>query len=177
MNRVYVARHGESTWNEDGRWAGHADPPLTELGRLQAKEAGATLGKYQFTCVSSSCLQRARETASIIANELGITLLEPVADLNERHYGELSGLTALEIEERYPEFMNQWRAGNPIEMPGGELWQAFVDRVFRGLRRLSTGQGRILVIAHFGVLRAIEYSLGEKQGRHRNLDGMWVELT
>ena len=176
MNRVYVARHGQSTWNEAGRWAGQADPPLTDLGRLQAKETSVSLGKFQFTCVSSSCLQRARETASIMANEMDIALLEPVADLNERHYGEISGLTALEIEEKYPELMREWRAGNPVEIPGGELWQEFVDRVYRGLRHLSAQQGCVLVIAHMGVLRAIEYSLGEPKRQHRNLDGMWVDI-
>jgi len=176
MNSVYVARHGQSTWNKEGRWAGQADPPLTDFGRLQAKESCVSLGKFQFTCVSSSCLQRARETASIMANEMSIALLEPLPDLNERHYGEISGLTALEIEERHPELMREWRAGNPVEIPGGESWQEFVDRVFRGLRHLSTLKECILVIAHMGVLRAIEYSLGETKKRHGNLDGMWVDV-
>jgi broad specificity phosphatase PhoE len=112
-----------------------------------------------------------------MANEMGIALLAPVADLNERHYGEISGLTALEIEERYPELMKEWRVGNPVEIPGGEAWQDFVDRVFRGLRHLSTLQGCVLAIAHIGVLRAIEYRSGETKGRHTNLDGMWVDLV
>lgn len=176
MNRVYVARHGQSTWNKDGRWAGQADPPLTDVGRLQAKETCVSLGQYQFTCVASSCLQRARETAAIMAHEMEISLLEPLTDLNERHYGEISGLTAQEIEERYPELMKQWRIGNPVEIPGGESWHQFVDRVFRGLRHLSTLQGCILVIAHIGVLRAIEHTVGETMTRHRNLDGMWIDL-
>ena len=175
MNRVYVARHGQSTWNRDGRWAGQADPPLTDLGRLQAKETSASLGKFQFTCVGSSCLQRARETASIMANEMDIALLEPLAELNERQYGDISGLTAPEIEERYPELMRDWRTGNPVEIPGGESWPTFVDRVFLGLRHLASQQGCVLVIAHIGVLRAIEYRAGVTKGRHRNLDGMWVD--
>jgi len=111
-----------------------------------------------------------------MANEMDLALLEPLADLNERHYGEISGLTALEIEERYPELMNEWRVGNPVEIPGGESWQGFVDRVFRGLRHLSTLQGYVLVIAHMGILRAIEYALGAEKRRHRNLDGMWVDV-
>lgn len=177
MNRVYVARHGQSTWNRDGRWAGQANPPLTDLGRLQAKETSVSLSKFRFTCVGSSSLQRAKETASIMATEMNIALLEPLADLNERHYGEISGLTAQEIEETYPELMKAWKVGNPIEIPGGESWHEFVDRVFRGLRHLSTLQGNILVIAHIGVLRAIEYNLGETRRRHRNLDGMWVDTV
>jgi broad specificity phosphatase PhoE len=112
-----------------------------------------------------------------MANEMIIALLEPLADLNERHYGEISGLTALEIEERYPDLMREWRVGNPVELPGGESWQEFVDRVFRGLRHLSALQGCVLVIAHMGVLRAIEYSLGETKRRHKNLDGMWVDVV
>ncbi len=112
-----------------------------------------------------------------MANEMGIALLEPLADLNERHFGEISGLTAQEIEQKYPELMKEWRVGNPVEIPGGEPWQEFVERVFSGLRQLSTLQGNILVIAHIGVLRAIEYNLGETRRRHRNLDGMWVDAV
>ncbi|NIO06510.1 MAG: hypothetical protein GTO40_00450, partial [Deltaproteobacteria bacterium] len=69
---------------------------------------------------------------------MNLPLLEPSADLNERHYGDISGLTALEIEEKFPELMKEWRAGNPPSIPGGESWQVFVDRVYKGLNQLST---------------------------------------
>src|ERR1700680_1413671 len=71
--RLLLVRHGESTWNADGRWQGQADPPLTERGRLQASLAAQALGSID--AIASSDLERAAETASIIAARLG---LEPV---------------------------------------------------------------------------------------------------
>lgn len=170
-------RHGQSKWNAEHRWAGQADPSLSDIGRRQAADSCERLQESQFTGVSSSSLKRARETASIIANELGVELLDPVADLNERHLGEISGLTSTEIENEYPQFMREWRTGNPTEVPGGELWSEFVNRVFRGLINLSNLPGCTLVVAHMGVLRVIEHSRGESQSRHENLGGVWVDLA
>ena len=51
MNRIYVARHGESTWNAERRWTGHGDPPLNEIGRGQASEACETLSGHRFDAV------------------------------------------------------------------------------------------------------------------------------
>ena len=89
MTDIYLVRHGQSTWNEEHRWAGQADPPLTDLGRLQAKMACSRLEEIGFRWVTSSDLIRARETASFIASELGIELAPPVSELKERHYGEI----------------------------------------------------------------------------------------
>ena len=174
MNRIYVARHGQSTWNAERRWAGHADPPLSEIGRGQAREACETFRDHRFDTVRSSTLIRAVETASIIASALGIPQLEPTRHFDERFAGEMSGMTSAEIEARWPGFMDQWRSGSPVEIPGGEPWQAFVDRVLKGLEHLQTVPGRILVVSHMGVQRAIEHGLGRPQSRYGNLEGLWV---
>ncbi len=174
MSRIYVARHGQSTWNAERRWAGHADPPLSEIGRAQAREACESFGVHRFDAVSSSTLVRATETASIIGSALGLQQLEPIRHFDERFAGQISGMTSAEIEAHWPGFMDQWRSGSPVEIPGGEPWQAFVDRVLRGLEHLQTVPGRILVIAHMGALRAIEHGLGRPQSRYGNLEGLWV---
>ena len=128
----------------------------------------------RFSSVASSSLQRARETASIISEYLKIDLLEPISDLNERQAGEISGLTSDEIEEHFPGLLDKWRKGEIIDIPSGEKWDDFVKRVKNGLNNLYLMSGRILVVSHEGILRAIEYQLGEKQRKHENLEGRWL---
>ena len=174
MNRIYVARHGESTWNAERRWTGHGDPPLSEIGRAQAKEACETFRSNGFDTVTSSTLVRAIETASIIASALGLLRREPMRHFDERFAGQVSGMTSAEIEARWPGFLEQWKCGTPVEIPGGEPWQAFVDRALEGLEHLQAVPGRILVISHMGVQRAIEHGLGRPLSWYGNLEGFWV---
>lgn len=103
MTRVLLVRHGQSEWNADGRWQGQADPPLTDLGRAQAHHAARSLGVVD--AIVSSDLQRAAETAAILAGELGVgpVVLDP--DLRERDAGEWSGLTRSEIERDWPGYL------------------------------------------------------------------------
>jgi probable phosphoglycerate mutase len=177
MSRIYVARHGESTWNAERRWTGHGDPPLSEAGRAQAREACERLRSERFGAVCSSSLVRALETATILASALGLRQLEPLRELDERFAGELCGMTSEEIEKRWPGLLDRWRAGSPPDIPGGEPWQAFVERVRAGLRKLEPTPGRILVVSHMGVQRAIEHALGRSPRWYGNLEGLWVDAT
>ena len=70
MGSLLVVRHGQSTWNADGRWQGRADPPLTALGEAQAADAALHVGAIDE--VWSSDLERARRTAEIVAAALGL---------------------------------------------------------------------------------------------------------
>jgi broad specificity phosphatase PhoE len=175
MKAVFIARHGETTWNAERRWAGSADPPLSDRGRAQALEAASALGGLGFECIASSALQRARETARIIGDALGIALCQPLNAFNERNFGMISGMTSPEIEARYPGLLDPWRAGFPIEPPGAEPWRCFVGRCVAAL--LALPPGRTLVIAHEGVLRAIADHLGEKGRKYANLEGRWISVT
>jgi broad specificity phosphatase PhoE len=174
MKRIYVARHGESVWNAERRWTGHGDPPLSDIGRAQAREACEHLNGHRFDAVTSSTLVRARETASIIASVLGLPHVEPIRQFDERFAGQMSGMTSAEIEARWPGFLGQWKSGVPVEIPSGEPWQAFVDRAVDGLARLETVPGRVLVVCHMGVQRAIEHALDRRLTWYRNLEGFWV---
>ena len=176
MAEIYLFRHDQSTWNTERRWTGQADPPLTKLGRQQAIKACEIFRGRGFSSVTSSSLKRARETASIISGTLKIELQDTIPDLNERHAGQLTGLTSDEIEVRFPGLMDKWRSGNYIEIPGGESWDDFVTRVRRGLDKLSSLSGRILVAAHEGALRATAYQAGEELRKYENLEGRWVEV-
>ena len=97
---MLVLRHGQSEWNASGRWQGQADIELTDLGYEQARRAADKLG--QFAAVASSDLQRARVTATIIAESLGLGLLDPDPRLRETDVGEWQGLTHDEIERDWP---------------------------------------------------------------------------
>ena len=79
-----------------------------------------------------------------------------------------------EIEARWPGFLDDWRSGSTVEIPGGEPWEEFVDRVVDGLEGLQAASQRTLVISHMGVQRAIEHCLGAPRSRYDNLDGLWV---
>src|SRR3954449_1914254 len=100
---LLLVRHGQSEWNAVGRWQGQADPPLTELGREQARLAARSLGALD--AIFASDLQRATETALIISNALGVGPVVIDPDLRERDAGEWSGLTRSEIEEQYPGYL------------------------------------------------------------------------
>ena len=109
---MLFVRHGQSEWNALGRWQGQADPPLSDLGRAQARAAAtaitaaATRAASPVVGIVSSTLVRALETATIISDEIGESPLHLEADLVERDAGEWSGLTRIEIDERFPWFLN-----------------------------------------------------------------------
>src|SRR5438876_6792690 len=110
VTTLILARHGETDWNRDGRCQGHADPPLNERGREQALELAELLADEPIEAVYSSDLRRAHETARIVADRKGLdVIVDP--QLRERDVGHWSGLTAAEIEERFPDQIRLWRQG------------------------------------------------------------------
>src|ERR671910_890596 len=88
--RVLLVRHGQSEWNAAGRWQGQADPSLSDLGRLQAREAARAVGAVD--AIWSSDLQRAAETAIIIGDQIGVGPVVVDDRLRERDAGEWTGL-------------------------------------------------------------------------------------
>ncbi len=97
---LLVVRHGQSEWNAVGRWQGQADPPLSELGRRQAYVAAASIGAVDG--IISSDLQRAVETAAIIAQQIGVGPVMVDERLRERDAGEWTGLGRAEIDKGWP---------------------------------------------------------------------------
>ena len=180
MSRLLLLRHGESEWNAQGRWQGWADPPLSELGRRQALEAGRRLQGEGFSAVASSDLERARHTAELAASCLGLAADVHVdADLREFDVGEWSGLTRSQIEAGWPAEFADWRAGRRDSAPGGEARGQFVDRVVAAVERLGAafaGQ-TVLVISHGGTIGTLERFLGVKPERPSHLGGRWIDWS
>ena len=152
---ILLARHGESDWNRSKRWQGFADRPLTDLGRQQASELAKRLEDSELDAVYSSDLQRARETAQIVAQTKGLDV-QTTPDLREVDVGSWSGLTRAEAEERHPEQYARWLQGGE-GWEDGETYDQLGERVVRAIRRIAKAHEgeRVLVVAHGGTIRAI----------------------
>ena len=177
--RILLLRHGQSTWNAQGRWQGWADPPLSDLGREQARNAAAHLRDVELDAVVASDLLRARQTAETLVAELGLDVaIEIVDGLRERDVGRFSGLTRAEIDERYPGLL-EGEDGDPVEAAGGELLDVFVARILDALRQVAAGHpgGHVLAVSHGGVIRWLERHLGaDVPDRTFNCSGRWLTV-
>lgn len=174
---LLLLRHGQSTWNAEGRWQGWADPPLSPTGVSQAEAVLPALLDAGFEAVVSSDLQRARATAEILARGLDASV-EVDARLRERDVGAWSGLTPAGIEERWPGRLEAWRAGRLLRPPGGESNPQLEARALDALQALSSRPERaILVVTHAGVLRLVQRRLSSEVGTTAHLGGRWVQLT
>jgi broad specificity phosphatase PhoE len=154
MTELLLVRHGETDWNRDRRFQGHADPPLNETGRAQAHALAAELAGERIELVYTSDLARARETAEIVAARFGADVL-PVRELREIDVGEWEGLTWPEIEERFPEGARSWRERG-YGWESGESYEQLGERVVAALRRIAADhpEERVLVVGHGGTIRA-----------------------
>lgn len=172
MTRILVVRHGQSEWNADGRWQGQENPPLTELGRRQALHAARAVGAVD--AVYASPLDRAATTAHLIAEDAGIGPVVLLAGLMERHAGEFQGLTRDQIERAFPGYL-----ANGRRPPSWEDDTEVETRVFDALDRIASEhpEGHVLVVAHAGVIFAIERCLGAEWERLANLGGRWLERS
>lgn len=174
--RVLLVRHGQSTWNAEGRWQGWADPPLSLLGEQQAFDALEHLRGAGIAAVVTSDLQRARRTAEIIAEGLGVGPVEVDADLRERDVGVFSGRTTEENHRDYPEAFEGDRV---LHAPGGETPERLLERVIPALSRIARRHpdSVVLVATHGGVIRSLERHLGaEPPDVTPNLGGRWLDV-
>jgi broad specificity phosphatase PhoE len=160
VTTILLARHGETDWNRENRFQGHADPPLNETGRAQAAQLAAVLAAEPLAAVYSSPLRRAFETAQILAAPHGLEPV-PVDALREVDVGSWEGLTRAEIEERFPEQFARWR-GYEAGWEDGESYEEMSRRVIAGLLELvAAHEGeRILAVSHGGPVRAA-YALAD----------------
>jgi len=174
---ILLLRHGQSTWNAEGRWQGQSDPPLSDLGWEQAEEASAKLAEVGATAVVTSDLDRARTTGEVLADALGLGPPVEDRDLREYDVGDWEGLTRPEIENGWPDQLAAWKGGRLLATPGGETRSAFLQRVTAALRRVAkTAElgDTALVVTHGGVIRAAEQVTGaERSEVIGNLAGRW----
>ena len=143
MATLLLVRHGETDWNADGRLQGQTDRPLSDFGRRQAQQLAEELDGEELEAIYSSDLARARETAEIVGERVGLAVaLDP--DLREKDWGSWEGLTS--VERDHVEFV-------------GESTEAHQKRILRALGRISErhpGDGRVLVVTHGGSMRRVQ---------------------
>lgn len=151
---VAFIRHGQTDWNRDGLLQGSSDIPLNDTGHAQARDAFMTLRTMPWDVVVSSPLRRARETAQIIADGLGIPLGDAYPELVERDYGPLEGTPSSDAIDRWP----------TREYPGAEGLDAVATRGAAALARIAdTHPGdAVLVVCHGTIIR---YTLARLAGR------------
>ncbi len=165
MDRLLVlCRHGESEWNKLNLFTGWKDPNLTEKGIGEAQAAGRKLKAkgYVFDLAYTSALTRAQRTLDLILTELGQTGLPITRDqaLNERDYGDLSGLNKDEARQKFgEEQVHIWRRSFDVPPPGGESLKDTAARVLpyyaAHIEPDVLAGKRVLVSAHGNSLRAL----------------------
>ena len=163
-NVLVLVRHGESQWNKLNLFTGWKDPDLSEKGVAEARAAGRLLkaNGYRFDIAFTSDLLRAQHTLDLMLEELGQAGLETHKSqkLNERDYGDLSGLNKDESRAKWgSEQVLVWRRSYDIAPPGGESLKDTAARVLpyyeAKIRPEVTAGRNVLVAAHGNSLRAL----------------------
>tara|TARA_B100002052_G_C15773141_1_gene547916 strand:- start:298 stop:903 length:606 start_codon:yes stop_codon:yes gene_type:complete len=164
MSKLILIRHGQSEWNELNLFTGWKNPGLTKKGEKEATDAGKLLREKGiiFDIAFTSALKRAQDTLTIILKEIDQTSLKIIKDqsLNERDYGDLSGLNKDEARKKWGEDkVHQWRRSFDIPPPGGESLRNTADRVLPYYKsnivpRINEGLN-ILITAHGNSLRSL----------------------
>ena len=164
MSKLILIRHGQSEWNELNLFTGWKNPGLTKKGEKEATDAGKLLREKGiiFDIAFTSALKRAQDTLTIILKEIDQTSLKIIKDqsLNERDYGDLSGLNKDEARKKWGEDkVHQWRRSFDIPPPGGESLKNTAERVLpyyesNIVPRINEGLN-ILIAAHGNSLRSL----------------------
>lgn len=153
MTRVILVRHGETTWNEEGRFQGHIDVELNDKGTKQAKAVAARLGEMQIDAVYSSPLKRSMATAKLIADYRN---LEPIVEEGfvEINHGRWEGLHLKDVQREHKELYQKWlEHPKDAVMPGGESLTHVRERAVAAFRKVLTGQDgkTIVIVGHDAV--------------------------
>ncbi len=165
---LILVRHGQSEWNLKNLFTGWRDPDLTARGKEEAKNAGKALKKRGFSpdvCFTSA-LKRAQHTLDLMLAEMGVVNMTIVRNqaLNERDYGDLSGLNKDDARDKWgEEQVHVWRRSFDTPPPGGESLKGTAERVLpyyeASILPLVKKGRNVLVAAHGNSLRALVMQL------------------
>jgi probable phosphoglycerate mutase len=154
--RLVLVRHGITDWNRDGRFQGHLDPPLSEVGRHEAALVAARIAAdpdLRPARIVSSSLDRAMQTADPIAAAAGLTV-EADPRFIEIGQGEWEGRTHDEIAATDAERYEIWRVSDWLP-PGGETIEATIERLDGAIGDLDGTDGTVVVVSHGGIIRVL----------------------
>lgn len=181
---IALMRHGQTDWNLEGRVQGHTNIPLNDTGRAQAREAAEQLAEqgHSWSLITSSPLDRARETAEIIASRLAHPLSDPIESLIEQRYGEAEGVSVTEFEARWPN----------REFKFGETSEQVAERGLQTLEKLwnMRTEHPVLAVTHGAFIRRLIATISNIQYAEapriinatvttfeRTIEGAWIITT
>jgi broad specificity phosphatase PhoE len=155
--RVYLARHGQTAYNLERRFQGHLPVPLDDTGREQAHDLAERANAHEFAALWCSPLLRARETADIVAERIG---LEPREEprLMETDAGDWTDRLFVDVQAEDPDGFAGFIGGDPsFAFPGGESFARQGQRVAAGLGDIEQGELPALAVCHGVVIRIALY--------------------
>ena len=162
MASIYLARHGQTAYNREGRFQGHLPVPLDATGRVQAAELAQRAATHGFAVLWCSPLLRARETADAVAARTGLVPREDPR-LAETDAGDWTDLSFADVRARNPEGFDAFVAGDPhFAFPGGESLADQQERVSQAMTDIARGPLPALAVCHGMVIRA---ALSWRSGR------------
>ncbi|MGC8505354.1 MAG: histidine phosphatase family protein [Thermoplasmata archaeon] len=150
---VFLIRHGQTEWNQQGRWQGHIGPGLNIKGIEQIRSAAEKLKKFRIERIVSSDTLRAKESAEILGEYLNTGTIIYNEKLRERMMGGLAGLTEAEILHRHPEIVLTKGLLGRYNIEGSEQWELFVRRSTSAFLEITQKyEGNIAIVTHGGVI-------------------------
>ena len=157
MTKIIFVRHGQTLWNLEMKYQGHTDIALSYLGIEQAKRVADRLMIEEFSAVYSSDLVRAYDTANIIAAKKNLTVKQDV-NLREICFGEWEGMTYTEINDKWPNALNQFFSDTTkITIPNGESFTDLKKRSDIAINKILENHKKetIVVVSHGATIRAM----------------------
>ena len=177
--RLVLLRHGRTAWNAQRRFQGQLDPPLDEVGRMQAYEVAGLIAALQPDLLVSSDAARAVQTAELVSAAIALPVrTEP--RLRERSLGHWEGLTRDEVALKYPEEFADWTAGRDVSGRGGESREEVAHRALAAFAELPP-RGTAVLVTHSATAMALTNALLGLDQRVHVLGPLanchWSELT
>ena len=168
ITTFYVIRHGETEWNLDGRWQGHTDVPLNEVGRTQARRLADRMraGGPRFAAIYSSDLQRAWETACTLGAAIDLQP-QPLPALREIDVGRWSGMDSAQVRALDGDTYARIQSGEDLARGGGERFLDLYNRAVAAIEQLAAqcAGATLAIVTHGGVVRALLlHAARDKQG-------------
>jgi len=144
---ICIIRHGETDWNKEKRLQGREDIPLNEEGIYQIKNTIEYFKKYKWDMIITSPLSRAKKSAEIIAEGIGLTDIIEEENFTERDFGEASGMTEEEMKKSFPEG----------KISGIENIEELKQRVFNSIKQyIKMHYGKnMIIVSHGGAINAL----------------------
>ena len=160
VQRIWLVRHGQTAWNEQRRFCGHTDIPLSASGHEQAQKIAAQLQYIPIDAIYSSDLSRARETAGVIARNRATNIILSPA-WREINFGKWEGLTYDEIATSFPGQLGFFTEPEHFAPPQGESLPEALQRITPALHEIvpKRHEDAVVVVSHGGVLRGLVCSL------------------